>query len=222
MSHGPTIDALVERWRLETHTFHLPHGLRRTHFIFHTITLENVAMIFGLRTHGLPVTGSTDHSTSGLENECMTQFGIAPGPNDHRGSGVKLAWFRTLKRCQHLADAIHKFSWGSACLAHMYRSLGQASRYDCKDIDGPMPLLLVWAWLRMSSIGSLPMDTSFPLVHRWHDYQSAIEQYKKWTTADIRRRLDDLSPDGFVWDAYSPNRIAPHLIPFEINDGAEL
>ncbi|KAL4381965.1 hypothetical protein AHAS_Ahas04G0186200 [Arachis hypogaea] len=98
----------------------------------------------------------------------MTQFGIALGPNDHRGSGVKLAWFRILKRRQHLTDAIHKFRWGSACLAHMYRSLCRASRYDCKDIDGPMPLLL------------------------------------------------------FVWDAYSPNRIAPHLIPFEINDGAEL
>ncbi|XP_025611467.1 protein MAIN-LIKE 2-like [Arachis hypogaea] len=89
MSHGPTIDALVERWRLETHTFHLPHGEC-------TITLEDAAMIFGLRTHGLPVTGSTNHSTSGFENECMTQFGIAPDPNDHRGSGVKLAWFRTL------------------------------------------------------------------------------------------------------------------------------
>ncbi|QHO56430.1 uncharacterized protein DS421_3g73620 [Arachis hypogaea] len=143
MSHGPTINALVERWRPETHTFHLPHGEC-------TITLEDVAMIFGLRTHGLP---------------------------------------------------IHKFSWGSACLAHMYRSLYRASRYDCKDIDGPIPLLL---------------------YARWNDYQSAIEQYKDWTTADVRRRLDDLSPDGFVWDAYSPSRIAPHLIPFKINDGADL
>ncbi|QHO15393.1 uncharacterized protein DS421_10g294550 [Arachis hypogaea] len=129
MSHSPTIDALVERWRPETYTFHLPHGEC-------TITLEDVAMIFGLRTHGLPVIGSTDHNTSGLENECMIQFGIAPGPNDHRGSGVKLAWFRTLKRRQHLTDA---------------------------------------AWLRMSSIGPLPMDTSFPLVRRWKDYQSAIK-----------------------------------------------
>nr|XP_025687274.1 uncharacterized protein LOC112789547 [Arachis hypogaea] len=50
MPHGPTIDALVERWRPETHTFHLPHGEC-------TITLEDVAMIFGLRTHGLLVTG---------------------------------------------------------------------------------------------------------------------------------------------------------------------
>ncbi|XP_016178865.1 serine/threonine-protein phosphatase 7 long form homolog [Arachis ipaensis] len=140
-SHGPTIDTLVERWRPKTHTFHLPHGEC-------IITLEDIAMIFGLRTHCLPVTGSTNHSTSGLENECMTQFGSAPGPNDHSGCGIKLAWL--------------------------------------------------------------------------NDYQSAIEQHKNWTTVDVRRRLDNLSPDGFVWDSYSPNQIALHVIPFEINDGADL
>ncbi|QHO29407.1 uncharacterized protein DS421_8g224860 [Arachis hypogaea] len=173
------------------------------------ITLEDVAMIFGLQTHGLPVTGSTDHSKSGLENECMTQFSSTPGPNNHKGSRTKLAWFRTLKRRQHLTDPasrkiyvkchimylfgttlfsdkseitvhwkylpllrefshIHKFSCGSACLAQMYRSLSWASKYDCKDMDGPLPLFLS------------------------------------------------------VWDAYSPNRIVPHVIPFEINDGADL
>ncbi|QHN77050.1 uncharacterized protein DS421_19g649300 [Arachis hypogaea] len=195
MSHGPTIDALVERCRPETHTFHLPHGEC-------TITLEDVAMIFGLRTHGLPVTGSTDHNTSG----------------DKYGISVHWKYLPLLRDFSR----IQKFSWGSACLAHMYQSLCRASRYDCKDIDGPMSLLLVWALLRMPSIGLLPMDTSFPLVRRWSDYQSAIEQYKNWTTADVRRRLDDLSPDGFVWDTYSPNRIAPHLIPFEINDDADL
>ncbi|KAL4329189.1 hypothetical protein AHAS_Ahas13G0275200 [Arachis hypogaea] len=117
------------------------------------ITLEDVAMIFELRTHGLPVTGSTDHSTSGLENKCMTQFGSAPSPNDHR-SEIKLAWFRTLKWPQHLTD---RFSWSSACLAHIYQSL---------------------CW-----------------VSRWNDYQLNIEEYKKWTTANVGRRLDNLSLD---------------------------
>ncbi|KAL4365624.1 hypothetical protein AHAS_Ahas07G0124700 [Arachis hypogaea] len=65
-------------------------------------------MIFRLRTHGLPVTESPDYSTSGLENECIAQFGSAPGPNRHRGSGIKMAWFRTLKRCQHLTDQISR------------------------------------------------------------------------------------------------------------------
>ncbi|QHO01231.1 uncharacterized protein DS421_13g413290 [Arachis hypogaea] len=84
MYHSPTIDALVERWRHETHTFHLPHDEC-------TIILEDVAMILGLRTNSLLVTGSTDHSTSALENECLTQFGTAPRPNNHRGSGIKLS-----------------------------------------------------------------------------------------------------------------------------------
>ncbi|XP_020972977.1 serine/threonine-protein phosphatase 7 long form homolog [Arachis ipaensis] len=212
VSHRPTVDALVERWRPKTHTFHLPYGEC-------TITLEDVAMILGLQTDGLPVTGSTDHSTSGLENECLAQFGVASGPNDHKGSGIKLAWFRTLKRRQHLTD---QFSWGSACLAHMYRSLCRASRYDCKDMDGPLALLLVWAWIRMPTIGPLPVDTSFPLTRRWNDYQPTTEHYKNWTTSDVRRRLDDLPLDGFVWDAYSPNRVAPQVIPFDINNGANL
>ena len=42
--------AMVERWRDETHTFHLPIGEC-------TITLEDVALQLGLRVDGKPVTG---------------------------------------------------------------------------------------------------------------------------------------------------------------------
>ncbi|RYR07662.1 hypothetical protein Ahy_B05g075067 [Arachis hypogaea] len=42
------ISALVERWRLETHTFHLPWGEV-------TITLQDVAYYLGLRLHGNPI-----------------------------------------------------------------------------------------------------------------------------------------------------------------------
>ena len=46
------VSALVERWRLESHTFHLPVGEC-------TITLEDVALQLGLRIDGRPVTGPT-------------------------------------------------------------------------------------------------------------------------------------------------------------------
>ncbi|RYR18435.1 hypothetical protein Ahy_B03g063060 isoform A [Arachis hypogaea] len=42
---------------------------------------------------------------------------------------------------------IIQFSWESACLAHLYRSLCRATRVDCKEMDGPLTLLLTWAWI---------------------------------------------------------------------------
>ena len=49
--NSPALTALVDRWRPETHSFHLPCGEM-------TVTLQDVAMILGLPIRGLPVTGN--------------------------------------------------------------------------------------------------------------------------------------------------------------------
>ena len=47
------LTALIDRWRSETHSFHLPCGEM-------TVTLEDIAMILGVKIRGFPVTGDTE------------------------------------------------------------------------------------------------------------------------------------------------------------------
>ncbi|RYR78656.1 hypothetical protein Ahy_A01g003497 [Arachis hypogaea] len=100
---------------------------------------------------------------------------------------------------------IREFSWGSACLAHLYRALCRATRVNCKEIDGPLTLLLTWAWIRLPFLSPIPGNPRvFPLANRYH------------SLAHYRRVLDDLQEGQFVWEAYAVDRIVPGLIPADI------
>ncbi|QHO50932.1 uncharacterized protein DS421_1g26550 [Arachis hypogaea] len=233
------VNALVERWHPETHTFHLLIGEC-------AVTLEDVAMILGLPTDGLPVTGMTISNVDALEAECLHQFGVTPRKSECRGSGIKIGWLRNLKERQQLIDeeskqryvkvhimllfstillgdksgasvhwkflpllrefgSIVQFSWGSACLAHLYRALCRASRFDCKEINDSLTLLLVWAWMRLPFLAPIPRKSrSFSLANR----------YMK--LADFRKAFDDLQEGQFAWVAYSMDRVDPDIIPADM------
>ncbi|QHN76331.1 uncharacterized protein DS421_19g642950 [Arachis hypogaea] len=190
------VNALVERWRPETHTFHFSVGEC-------AVTLEDVAMILGLPTNGLPVTGPTMSSFEALEAECLHQFGVAPRKTDCRGSFIKLTWFRGLKDRIVLNDDVH---------------IQMATRVDCKKIDGPLTLLLTWAWIQLPFLAPIPGNSRlFSIANRWRDWERENYGYRYTLLENYRRLLDDLQEGQFVWQPYGIGDIDPDLIPLAIH-----
>ena len=65
------ISALVKRWRLETHTFHLPYGEM-------SITLQDVEVIFGLPIDGEVLVGPTAVEDGTWRQVCGELLGFTP------------------------------------------------------------------------------------------------------------------------------------------------
>ncbi|XP_039824642.1 uncharacterized protein LOC120686486 [Panicum virgatum] len=87
---APLLTTFVDRWRPETHCFHLPCGEV-------TITLQDVAMILGLPLEGIAVTGIIQND--GWRDMVEALIGIRPpeppeGVKDRKTSGVSSAWLR--------------------------------------------------------------------------------------------------------------------------------
>ncbi|CAN1310320.1 Protein MAIN-LIKE 2, partial [Linum perenne] len=87
------VTVLLERWRPETNTFHLVQGEA-------TITLEDVEILTGIPTQGLPVFVAPDErSTSAI---CEQWLGIQPPPRAIQGTTVRVSWVKGL--FDHLPD----------------------------------------------------------------------------------------------------------------------
>ncbi|QHO06409.1 uncharacterized protein DS421_14g454410 [Arachis hypogaea] len=113
-SHSALLIALVERWRPETHTFHLPVGEV-------TVTLEDVTCILGLPINGAPVTSRLDSSHQFLVENCIACFGRESGPQDHVLGKVNLAWVR---RCRDIEPCDTQESFERYVRAHIFCVLG--------------------------------------------------------------------------------------------------
>ena len=82
MIDRPLITCLVERWRPEAHTFHVPVEEMM-------ITLQDVAIILGLCIHGPVVIGTCVFDVAELCGELLS---VTPPTDALRGSFISIRW----------------------------------------------------------------------------------------------------------------------------------
>ncbi|XP_019246455.1 PREDICTED: serine/threonine-protein phosphatase 7 long form homolog [Nicotiana attenuata] len=158
------ITTMIERWRPETHTFHLPIGEA-------TITLEDVEVLFRLTVDGLPwLTGfqpAEETLLSGFSRSQLTpvqqhleardaeitddsppevidrytrllllMFGGVLFPNTSENL-VSLKFLHHLERL----DDLPGYSWGAAVLGYLYKQMCRACMGTQRDIAGFLSLL---------------------------------------------------------------------------------
>ncbi|XP_048557745.1 protein MAIN-LIKE 2-like [Triticum urartu] len=97
--NAPLVSALADRWRPETHSFHLRTGEM-------TVTLEDVSLITGLAIDGMPLCMSTD--SDGWREQMIALIGMAPTEaeadveegeekkkKERKASGAAFTWIQT-------------------------------------------------------------------------------------------------------------------------------
>ncbi|MED6223279.1 hypothetical protein PIB30_072466 [Stylosanthes scabra] len=112
-----------------------------------------MAMILGLSSHGVPVTGWTGTSIEALKGECMLNFGVQPDDSDIKASSfIKISWIRTLGQCvscppqqrsmQGDPIRLSGYRWASGTFACM--GLGEnaipRSGFDCNIFSASSPV----------------------------------------------------------------------------------
>ncbi|KAF3641857.1 putative DEAD-box ATP-dependent RNA helicase 7-like [Capsicum annuum] len=185
------ISALVERWRPETHTFHLRIGEA-------TITLQNIEIMFGMVVDGSPIL--LEDCFSGIRRILVSKLAAyvkeldditddTPEIEVQQRVRLYLLWLyegtlfpdksKSKISLDYLIDlqdlnAMSTKAWGAAVLSFLYYSLCRASISSYSDVCEFFVLVQVWAWERIIPLQPAPHplganhhDASAPLARTW-------------------------------------------------------
>ncbi|QHO26863.1 uncharacterized protein DS421_7g203130 [Arachis hypogaea] len=216
------VSAFVERWRPETHTFHMPFGEC-------TITLQDVAYQLGLPVDGRYVSGCLSEFHIYIEGgrPAWVWFeellGVIPPPSQVQKYAVNCSWFQeTFGECPEDADdetvrreldsrwipyvarleELGTYSWGSAALAWLYRCMCRVANRHVVKLAGPLQLLQSWIFWRFPRFRPAGYDeSSWPLASRWSGYNPSGSE-KGPRVQMWRTRIDRLQDGEFLWMPY--------------------
>ncbi|KAG8485522.1 hypothetical protein CXB51_019052 [Gossypium anomalum] len=215
------ISALIERWRPETHTFHLPCGEC-------TITLKDVHLQLGLPVDGDAVTWSVHSADWGAV--CYELLGAIP--DNINGGWIEMGWLQdTFSEPDDDSTELEKIRYARAYILHiigeqlvnlvgdlpvlatLYWEMCGATRPNKAKIGGCLSLLQSWARFRFPFLRPrVDHPYTFPLITRWNHSAS----YARLPTCleDIRLLLEQQSEAQFQWTPYEDPAIRA-VIPDE-------
>ncbi|RYQ80010.1 hypothetical protein Ahy_Scaffold1g106706 isoform G [Arachis hypogaea] len=210
------VSAFVERWRPETHTFHMPFGEC-------TITLQDVAYQLGL-----PVDGS--YETFGecpkvADDETVRRYARAYimmlGTQlfaDKSGNRIHIRWLPYVARLEEMGT----YSWGSAALAWLYRCMCRVANRHVVKLAGLLQLLQFWIFWRFPRFRPEGYETfSWPLASRWSGYNPSGSEkgprfiWMLYTTLDV---LQDVHPEALEPRHMALWRYVTSLIYFAVTE----
>ncbi|KAL5137559.1 Serine/threonine-protein phosphatase 7 long form [Glycine soja] len=204
------ITAFIERWRPETHTFHLRCGEA-------TITLQDVSVLLGLRIDGAPLIGSTNLVWADL---CEELLGVRPQEGEIEGSVVKLSWLAhhfshinidegNVEQLQRFTRAwILRFIGGvlfvnktssrvSLRYLQFLRDFEQCSTYAWG------PVVLAYLYREMCSATDYKVKSIGGMWLRRGNQHIGNDDLRLF-----RRKLDLMKRHEFVWEPYTPTVMA--------------
>ncbi|KAG8485719.1 hypothetical protein CXB51_019081 [Gossypium anomalum] len=190
---------MVERWRPETHTFHLPCGKC-------TITLKDMHLQLGLPVDRSVVIGETN----------VVNFWFSSGddlwryPNDKQVTNTcPLRWLLKLIDFRGLGE----LNKGSVVFETLYREMYRATQPGKIKIDGCILLLQPWPQYRFLFLHPRAnYQYIFSLVTRWNHGPSHMGLPAK--LQDIQLLLDQQSEVELEWMRYEDPTIR-EVIPDE-------
>ncbi|KAL5164435.1 Serine/threonine-protein phosphatase 7 long form [Glycine soja] len=207
------ISALIERWRPETHTFHMRCGEC-------TITLQDVSVLLGISVDGLPLISPTNLDCVDL---CEELLGVRPREDEIKGSVVKLSWL-----AHHFAqinndddeEQVRKFA-----RAWILRFIGGVLFVDKSSNKVSLRYVHLTTNVGMGMMSNLgSKEDSFPSRKYTTGAQHILNFNLCWwlrrgnqhigndDVRVFRRKLDIMKRHEFVWEPY-PSTVISLLSP---------